>query len=444
MKLKFKKFVFLLLYFLCPIILIYLYFSRNWYAITDLWSLAMVAGLIACSIFLNQFILSARIKMLDRTFGLDKILKFHGTITICADLLLIFHVVLKLQFFFDFNLQFYLGITAISIFFIVIFITTLLMVKTYTESINIFKRISSFILKKTGLQYQNIKLFHNLTFIAIIIIAVHITLASSTQESNLRIYFILGWLVIVSMIYLKNKIIKPMILKRKYFTITEIKKENDNVVTLNMQLPPKSKFFYKAGQFAYFKFLNGNPGREEHPFSFSGPAGENISITIKKIGDWTNNLDTVKAGDKVAVDGPYGIFSYTRVKKDKELVFIAGGIGITPFLSMLRDIINKRITINKITLIWQVSSIKDLIYKNELSGYEKKIDNFKFIPIVSKDEKWDGLSGRLDLDKLNQIKTSKNTECFICAPYSMMKSTIKNLKIAGIKKRSIHYESFNM
>ena len=444
MILKFKKIILLVFYFLCPLILIYLYFSGNWYAITDSWSLAMICGLIAASFLFNQFILSARLKILDRVFGLDKILKFHGTITIAAYLLIIFHFILKLQLFFDFNIQIYMGITAISIFFLVILITVLLMVKTYTEPVNMFKRLSTFILKKTGLQYQSLRFFHNLTFIAVIIMTVHIILASSTQENNVRIYFILCWLGIVISLYIKNKLIKPIILKKRYFTVTENKKENENVITLNMRVPPESKFKYKPGQFAYFKFLNGNPGREEHPFSFSKPAGGEVSITIKKTGDWTGNIDTVKVGDKVAVDGPYGVFSYTRVKKDKELCFIAGGIGITPFLSMLRDIIKRHIIFKNIKLIWQVSKISDLINKDEITGYEQKIDNFKFIPIVSKDENWNGISGRLNMEKLNQIGINRNTDYFICAPYSMMKETIKNLKMAGIKKRSIHFEYFNM
>lgn len=444
MFLKLKKILFVIIYFLFPAFLIYIYFSNNWYAITDSWSIAMMAGLIACSIIFNQFVLSARIKMLDRIFGLDKILKFHGNIMIFADFLLILHVVLKLLLLYEYNIQVYLGITAIAIFFIIVFMTVLLMVKTYTEPVSIFKKIRDSIIKKTGLQYQSLRFIHNFTFLALVIVTVHIILASSTQENNLRIYFLLAWFVLVSMIYLKNMLIKPRLLKKRAFTVTEVKNENDNITTVKMKPPENFNFNYTAGQFAYFKFLDKKPGKEEHPVSLSCPPGKNISITVKSLGDWTGKIKNVKPGDKVAVDGPYGIFSYTKIKPEKALCFIAGGIGITPFLCMLRDIKKRRITLKNIKLIWQVSSKKDFIYFDEIKGYEKEIDNFKFIPVVSRDENWEGISGRIDTGKLKTMDLNKNTEYLICAPNAMIKDTIKHLKKLGIKKQSIHFEKFNM
>jgi predicted ferric reductase len=444
MALRIKKILLIVLYFLFPVTLIYLYFSGNWYAITDSWSIAMVAGLIAGAILLNQFILSARIKFLDRIYGLDKILKFHGHIMILADMLIIIHLVLKLQFLFEYNLQVILGFTALGIFFTVVFITVLLMVKTYTEPFSLFRKIRDFFIRKTGIQYQSLRFFHNFTFFALIALTVHIVLASSTQENNLRIYFIIAWSSIVTLIYLKNLIIKPAVLRKNAFTVNDVIKENDNITTIKIDVPEKSGFSYKAGQFAYFKFLNKIPGKEEHPVSFSCPPGKTVSITVKNLGDWTGKLNEVKPGDKVAVDGPYGIFTYTRIKPDRGVCFIAGGIGITPFLCMLRDIKSKRIILKNIKLIWQVSTKKDLIYLDEIKNYEKEIENFEFFPVVSSDDAWNGISGRIDKEKLKKMHLVKKAEYFICVPNKMLKFTIKLLKKLGIKKRFIHYENFNM
>ena len=444
MLLRIKKLFLLIIYFIFPAALVYLYFSESWYAITDLWSISMVAGLLAASILLNQFILSARIKLLDRVFGLDKILKFHGHVMIAADLLLIFHLVLKLLLLFNFNLQMYLGFTAFGIYFTIVFITVLLMVKTYTEPVYIFRKFRDFIIEKTGIQYQSLRFLHKFTFFALIIMTVHIVLASSTQENNIRIYFIAGWCFFVLLFYLKNLFIKPAVLKKRAFTVTDVIKENYNVTTIKMKLPEKSKFNYKAGQFAYFKFLNGKPGKEEHPVSFSSPSGNTTSITVKNLGDWTEKLKDIRPGDKVAVDGPYGVFSYRRVKPGKEICFIAGGIGITPFLCMLRDIRQKRIIIKSIKLIWQARRTDDFIYFEEIKNYVKEIDNFEFFPVITGDEDWDGISGRINTEKLNSMKLPKKAEYFICAPYKMLKSTIKLLKKTGVKKRLMNYENFNM
>ena len=90
------------------------------------------------------------------------------------------------------------------------------------------------------------------------------------------------------------------------------------------------------GQFAFFRFKSKAVGFEEHPFTISSETQTIfMSITVKKSGDYTAQLSNIIVGDSLYFDGPYGVFS--PIDNGSNYVFIAGGIGITPFISILKS-----------------------------------------------------------------------------------------------------------
>ena len=97
--------------------------------------------------------------------------------------------------------------------------------------------------------------------------------------------------------------------------------------------PKKGLLAYEAGQFAFFSFAALSP-RESHPFTIaSAPSGENLRIIVKASGDFTSELvRAVEVGDEVRVEGAYGHLTERHCDSQQE-VWVAGGIGITPFLS---------------------------------------------------------------------------------------------------------------
>jgi predicted ferric reductase len=445
--LKFKKFFWFFFYLLSPLIPIYFYFMDSWYALIDTYGISIFLGIFGYIYFLNQFILGSRPKFWEKIYGLDKILRFHGFMNFLAAVLITIHIELKLLYFPDYTVQMYIGVVSITIFFAVIMLTLLFMVETFVSRFTPFHSLKEFVVKKWRVQYQHLRIFHNLTSVATLLALVHVLLASSTQENSIKSIIMVLWFVFAFLFYLYHKIIKPWRLKVKPFIVTEIKKESPDIWTVMMKIPEGRKFKHQPGQFAYFKFLKGLPGKEEHPFTISSPPNqESISITVKNLGDWTGKINLIKPGDPVAVDGPYGVFSYTGIKDNRPLYFIAGGIGITPFFSMLYNLKLSK-SPKEIHLIWGVRTKDDLIRLKEIENLKRDLPKFSLTPVVSRDKAWEGNKGRINKEILHHAGIDKKNftgEFYICGPFKMMKDTVRNLKELGVKSSFIHMERFNM
>ena len=130
------------------------------------------------------------------------------------------------------------------------------------------------------------------------------------------------------------------------------------------------------------------------------PTQKNLSITVKVVGDFTSRLSEIKAPSVALIDMPYGNFSFLNHPAE-EFVFIAGGIGITPFMSMLRYV-RERKEHNPILLIWANKHEKDISFRNELNDMEQAMPFFKVVHILSRQDNWPGEKGHIDKERLRQ------------------------------------------
>ena len=194
--------------------------------------------------------------------------------------------------------------------------------------------------------------------------------------------------------------------------------------------PNADSLKYKAGQFAFFTFPSISK-KEQHPFTLSShPHDENLRITVKSLGDYTDDLiSKISIDNTVKVEGPYGKFS-SSYSKEKEQVWIAGGIGITPFLSLIKDYYT-----NKITLYWCVNSVHEAPYKEELEEIEKNNPLFEFIL-------WDTITkGHINVDDLS-LREPKNKSYLICGPESLKKNLTRQLINEGVNQQNVYDEEF--
>jgi len=216
------------------------------------------------------------------------------------------------------------------------------------------------------------------------------------------------------------------------YSVTSVKQfEND---TMEISLEPDGKALtYQAGQFAFVSLL-GSGKKELHPFTISSnPSDSLLRFTIKSLGDYTSNLQTsLKGGTKAKVLGPYGLFNYKKAKYQKQ-IWLAGGIGITPFLSFVKELGKD----DDITLVWSVNSADQANYKDEI---EKSVSGKPKVNFVL----WDtDTKGHFAIEKMYKSATIKEHSVFICGPDVMRESYIKQLLQKGVSIRDIHYEEFS-
>jgi len=201
------------------------------------------------------------------------------------------------------------------------------------------------------------------------------------------------------------------------------------------------KIEYKAGQFIMLKAMVGDKkiGRAYSVASINDE--EFIEITFKVCGEFTNYLNTLKEGDKITCQGPFGHFTLYK-NTNKKIVFIATGTGITPIRSILREMYKKKNIGNfdKLTLIYGSRYLNTLNYNEEFVTMNVDFDNFEYIPVLSREDNWNGKKGHVQ--SIVKENIDKDATYFICGLPIMAEEVHKILTENGIEKKNIVVERF--
>jgi len=207
--------------------------------------------------------------------------------------------------------------------------------------------------------------------------------------------------------------------------------------SLDVFLHRPTGFELRPGQFVYAGF-DGTDG-ENHPYSISGWDDRLVRLSIKASGDLTEALPSlIGTGVEVTVHGPYGRFGEKRPKERGE-VWIAGGIGITPFLSLLQAE-SQSPSGNDILLIWSYRVLGELPYEEDILGFAARIPGLEFVH-------WNSMErGRVDVAAMESLLGEDLTSrrFLICGPRAMMRSLSKQLVNAGVMPKDIVLEDFNL
>ena len=216
--------------------------------------------------------------------------------------------------------------------------------------------------------------------------------------------------------------------KKLEYKITDINNKQFGITEILMK-PVSKGLEFMAGQFAFFTFPSAGK-KEQHPFTISShPYDERLRITVKGLGDYTEVLGTkLEVGDSATVEGPYGHFSSSYIK-ERDQIWIAGGIGITPFLSLAKDMYT-----NKVKLFWCVSKQEEAVYIDELNKIATENSNFEY-KIWPSNKLGFLTAEKLELDNYNK-------GYLICGPAPLKENLITQLKQKGVSSEHIYDEEF--
>lgn len=192
---------------------------------------------------------------------------------------------------------------------------------------------------------------------------------------------------------------------------------------------------HKAGQFAFVE-VQGKGWSEPHPFTISSePGADSLKFSLKVLGDWTRKVrEELKPGGEVIVRGPHGRFDTTAAGKKQ--IWLAGGIGLTPFLSSIRNM--KVGDDRQIHLVYAAREKKDAIFLDELQGHAEFLGNVTLVPLFS-DE---GNFARVDIMKTKLPDPLNTYDFFMCGPKPMVDGIMADLKKEGVPRSNIHTEAF--
>lgn len=296
--------------------------------------------------------------------------------------------------------------------------------------------ISSAVMK-TRVSYRPWKYIHLGAYLSIPFVLLHIPLTGSNYATSLstRIYFFT--ILISFMVFLILRLRGALNLNKIQFLISEQWQEKDEIYVLRLLPTNKLKFNPKPGQYVYIKYgwLS-----EDHPFSildYNNKTGE-LLISYKVYGLFTKRLAKLKTGNKLFISGPFGDF--TQDINDHAVVYIAGGIGITPFIQRITNEKNKR----EQWLFYTNRSHNSAAF---LQSIQQTMDS-RCIAIFSREPQTNIQNCEYGhIDSTTFTKYLDNPQRFIyyiCGPQTMVSSVISNLKKLHIPTNNIHSELFNL
>ncbi len=431
---------------LMPMPAVLLFFHGNWYSFFHSYSLAMFCGILSYGYFCVTLTLAGRLRWCDRLYGHDRVLVFHGGLACIALLLALLHWIFKRLYFPETNLQVALGISGLFLFGLVILMTVVFMIKTPLNRFCLTAGILNKTVQRFPIDYTVLKLLHNLSTVALLVILIHVFLALPVQESLVRTLLMGTTGGIALLVFIYHKCIRPAVCYIRAWRVCTVRRLSPTITEIEMAPCGNSRVSHKAGQFCYFRFLSSACGKAEHSFTISSAPGSiNRFITVKDLGNYSAKLAHLEIGTKALIDGPYGLF--TPRPSSIPLLFLAGGIGITPFLSILRDY-QKNHPGRKIQLIWSVHKPEELIASEELLAIQQTCDFLEVAikvtgglnPVTGKQD------GRVDAPFLeSRLKKLGEDEAtvYLCGPESFRLECIQNLHSLGIRSSRIHFEKFS-
>lgn len=222
--------------------------------------------------------------------------------------------------------------------------------------------------------------------------------------------------------------------------VIEVIQRTPDVMSFRFEKP--QGFNYLAGQYVVLT-LGNNSNQMKKPFTLSSsPTEDFLEITKKLTGHpFSNALTELKSGDRVVINGPYGVFTFQE--EYTNIGMLSGGIGITPLRSMIKYSIDKKINTD-IVLIYSNRYETDIAFRDELELIQSKQPNIKIINTITRPEfSWKGVTGRIDTEMIKKyLPDYRNRTFFICGPMEMVNSMISLLKDLEIPEKQIKREIF--
>ncbi len=371
-----------------------------------------------------QFVLSSRIKRLETGLGLDRMLRWHRFFGRAGLGCLTGHVVLIATYRITvFGELFPTTFIWIGLLALIGFMITAALASTH---------------RTIGLAYEtwrNIHLFNYLLFPLVLIHVFYHTVDGSA------LYYLWVVLALAYVGIVAYRLYRIVMIRINPFEVVEVRQEAKDIWTLEFS---GKKIDFLPGQFMFVQLLRKGKLSSAHPFTISNsPTREQLSITPKKLGDFTLSIKDTRVGDKAFIDAPYGVFSYLNYRHE-ELVFIAGGIGITPFISMLRYISDK-MPEQKVILFWANRNENMLCFREELKQMEDELASFRAILIMTDQPDWEGEKGHLNGAMIQgYLESLDNKDFFVCGPPDMTADIIFELKELQVPPARIHSELFRL
>lgn len=407
--------------------------------------LSFALGMLAYALLIIEVGIASRPRGAARTVGLPHMYAVHGVMGLLLLLAAVLHFFMmagsggpERQL----SVTTLAGLVALILFVIVTLSGAFFLSDTFIRTSRFLLRLKDKVLKReVGLW------LHRFVIGAMCAVYVHI-MSMRFLSANIPFRVLVSvYAAFAAFVYIASKV-------RIYFypkyNLAEVTRHNTLVWELVFRPATGRVITYRPGQYVFVRFIRSRLPRQSHPFSVAGTIredGDALRIMVKNAGDYTGMMPLLRKGDVATLEGPYGDFFDAKTEEKRTpLVMLAGGIGITPILSIIRDQIERQPQ-RQIWLFWGLTYKDDLLLEAPLGAASQAHPNFRS-HILFSGEQVDGFDhGQITdaylTDKGADTLYSK-ADFFICGPAGMMRVMKRMLRAHAVPADRIHIEEFSL
>ncbi|MGH3842231.1 MAG: ferredoxin reductase family protein [Pseudonocardiaceae bacterium] len=406
--------------------------------------LSVGMGLLATSMLVCAVVLPSRLRSLTRTLGIDGVMGIHRFIGLAVTLLVALHIVLVVV----------ANPANLALFDVVHAPNRARTALGATVALGALIALTV-LRRRLGHRYEVWRWVHlALAGSVLLLSALHVWwLNHLVRDASMRALLIVLALGVLGVLGYRWLWL-PVFGAGRQYVVREVRPESSTVSTLVLQpRRARSRRGYRTlefapGQFAWLR-LNPSVRAQEHPFTIASSAhlGLWTEFTIRHSGDFTSELRMLRPGSPVWVDGPHGAFTLD-LRRTTGLVMIAGGVGITPMMSMLRTLAHRRDK-RPHRLLVVAGSIDELLFRGEIRQLQQRLEDLTVVEVLRRPPpSWTGESGDVDERLLTALLPGEfrrnQLDYFLCGPPAMVTDVLTVLDGLDVPQPRIHTEQFDL
>lgn len=403
---------------------------------SSLTSLGIVTGLLAATSACLMLVLAARVPFLDRTLGQPEALQMHHRLGPWVAGGLALHVILltagyALRTRLDPVAQFQDFLSSTPDFGWAVLGFVLLVVVTLTSILG----------AQRTLPYEAWHLTHALAYVAVAASIPHqLSMGSLFYDASPSRWYWLGMFAVTGGLLLVHRVLVPTLASLRHrLVVTRVVPAGPGTVNIELQGRDLAALGARAGQYFHWRFLTPALWWHQHPFSLSAkPTGDALRITVRRLGEGSAALQHVRPGTRVAIEGPYGLFSEasrTRVP----VVLVGAGIGITPIRALLEDV---DLQPGRAAVILRADVADELYLLPEITELcSRRGASLKVLVGPPLPGRW-VCPARADLRLSDLVPYVRDADVFVCGPPGFTRAFLADACALGVPAGQLHHERF--
>jgi predicted ferric reductase len=277
--------------------------------------------------------------------------------------------------------------------------------------------------------------FHLFMYLALALSFAHVIVLgpSFVRHPVTRVLWILFWIATAGFVIAYRFGLPILRSLRHGLSVAEVRQEAPGVVSIMLRGRKLDRLAVSGGQFFQWRFLTKGLWWQAHPFTLSArPSGSHLRLTVKSVGDYSSAVAQLKPGTRVAIEGPYGVFT-SHARRRRKALLISGGVGVTAIRSLLEDLPQSAEPV----VVMRASTKQDLVLLSEV------------IELVALRKgrvyEWVGPRSDVKLDRLAQLVPDfRKRDVYVSGPRGFVSTVTSLMSRMGVPADALHFEAYEL